>query len=149
VNLDDLADTRARLMLEGMDPAVISFWASTALEAGADTPALRRTAVADVRDQETQRRDFHLALDELGAPRLNEEGVRWQYAAYNARSAVMGELDGTRAARRIVWGAADPLGGPVRLQPFVDAVREADKPGADEDQIEAMCLRLAREYLSS
>ncbi|WP_328291340.1 hypothetical protein OG218_00985 [Kineococcus sp. NBC_00420] len=147
MNLDDLADTRARLMLEGMDPAVIYFWAVATLEAGADTPALRRTAAADVRDQEAQRCEFHLALDELGAPRLNEEEVGWQYARYTARSAVIGELDATRAARRIVWGAADPLGAPKQLRPFVDAVKEAGRPGADENQIEAMCMRLAREYL--
>jgi hypothetical protein len=145
----DPTDTRARLMIEGMDPALIHYWALDTLAAGTDTPAVRQTAEADVRDQEALHRHFNLALDDLGAPRLDETGARWHYARYMARCAVEGDLDAITAVRRIVWGSAAPLGQPDRLQPFTDAVREADRPGADAGVIEAGCLRLTRDYLTA
>jgi hypothetical protein len=143
----DPTDTRARLMIEGMDPALIHYWALDTL--AADTPALHHTAEADVRDHDAIHHHFHLALDQLGAPRMNETEARWQYARYTARAAVDGELEAITAARRIVWGSAEPVGQPDRLQPFTNAVREADRPGVVAQVVEANCLRLARDYLAS
>lgn len=152
---DDLADTRARSLVEGMEPVLMHYWALDALAAGAEAPALRRTAETDVRAASALRAHFDQALDELGAPRLDEVAARWQYARYMARAVIEGELDAITAARRIVWGAADPLRQPEQLRPFIDAIdaiRAADpaaNPAADAERIEAICRQAARDYLAS
>lgn len=143
------ADTRARFEIEGLEPVLVRQWAVDALAAGADVPALHRVVDIDLSDRASLRTAFDTALDELGAPRLGEDGVRWQYVAYLARAVVDGELDATRAARRVVWGAADPLGRPERLRPFVEAVERADDPRADKELVEATCRRVVDEFLAT
>lgn len=144
------ADTRARFALEGMEPVLVHAWAKDALAAGAQAPALHAVIGADLRDPGAVQRAFDAALDELGAPRFgSDEELRWQYARYMARAAVDGEIDDTGAARRIVWGTADPLGRPARLRPFVEAVQEADRHGSDEDEVEATCLDLMQDLLAT
>ena len=145
----DLADTRARLLVEGVEPVLMRYWARDALAAGADTPSLHLAATTDLREPAALRRSFDSALDELGAPRLDGTAARWQYVRYAARSAVEGDLQATEAARRIASHAAGGLGFPARLQPFVDAVRDTVHPGRDPEEVEAACLRLARNLLAT
>lgn len=124
-------------------------WAADALTHGYDSPLLSefagRTPPTPVACETPT-----AALDELGAPTLDEDQARWEMTRAWAHAAVEGTMTPYEAARNIWWQASTPMNHPdALLASFVGLASEwEDDPGHraayDADIIQAAQDLLAR-----
>lgn len=116
--VDPLYRARARAHLGDLPPELMAQWAALALTRGYDSPTLRELAGAHD-DPPTLRDLLTTALDELGAPRLNDHQALWVMAHTHARAIVEGLISPEEGAE-LLWHIATDLGHPDQLGVFVN-----------------------------
>ncbi len=147
--LRQVRQVRARVVLDLLAVEQMPSWAAHALEAGLDCASLREVAGMDGHDPRQVRAVFHAALDELGAPALDEEQARWEMARVWARAIVEGTVRPYEGARRIWWEAASPLELPDALVDFVALASEWEDAPAHRAAYEQDIVQAARQLLTS
>jgi hypothetical protein len=122
--VDPLYRARARAHLGDLPPELMAQWAALALTRGYDSPTLRELAGAHD-DAPTLRDLLATALDELGAPRLNDHQALWVMAHTHARAIVEGLISPEEGAE-LLWRIATDLGYPDQLGVFVNEATDWD-----------------------
>ena len=138
--VDPLYRARARAWFDDLPPEQMPEWAALALTRGYDSPTLRELAGAH--DEPRTLRDlFETALDELGAPHLNDHQAAWVMAHTHARSIVDGLISPEEGAE-LIWRISSSLGFPHELGVFVNEATdweyawELDETGSRQRIIE-------------
>jgi hypothetical protein len=116
--VDPLYRARARAHVGDLPPELMAQWAALALTRGYDSPTLRELAGAHD-DAPTLRDLLTTALDELGAPRLNDHQALWVMAHTHARAIVEGLISPEEGAE-LLWHISTDLGDPAQLAFFVN-----------------------------
>ncbi|WP_432510889.1 hypothetical protein [Kineococcus sp. SYSU DK001] len=147
-SVEDLRRARARAVLHLLTPEQMPTWAAHALIDGYDSPSLGELAGLDVADPRDVQDTFTAALNELGAPTLDEAQARWEMARAWAQAAVEGTMTPYEAARRIWWQASSPLGHPDVLADFVGLASEWEDDPEHRAAYEADIVQAARVLLA-
>ncbi|WP_380162625.1 hypothetical protein [Kineococcus sp. R86509] len=116
-------------------------------------PRLRLTDPARTRrasgDPRTLRDLFTTALDELGAPDLNDHQASWVMAHTHARSIVEGLITPEEGAE-LIWGISSSLGFPDELGVFVNEATDWEYAWElDEDDSRRCIIQGAVELLEA
>ena len=146
--VEDLRRARARALLRMLTPEQMPTWAMCALTDGYDSPSLSELAGLDHADPRDVRDIFTAALDELGAPTLDEDQARLEMARAWAHAAVEGTMTPYEAARRIWWEASSPMDHPAALVRFVGLASEWEDDPEHRAAYDAEIIQAARDLLA-
>lgn len=132
----NLITARALLTVGRLDAGTLPRIAVEALEAGRDSPALRRLAGMNGAERDDLLKTFRFALSELGEPELTDEEARGFLARCIARQIVSRALSPHEGGRRIwsLWSDRQDL---TELAGFVAHTSEMED--VQDSIIRAQC----------
>ena len=130
-----------------LPPELMPQWAALALTRGYDSPTLRELAGA-ADEPRTLRDLFTTALDELGAPALDDRQALWVMAHTYARCIVDGLMSPEEGAE-LIWGLSSALETPDELDGMLDEATDLDYArDVDREEIRRGILAEAHELLT-